>query len=60
MECTFDRDYSDRGYSLSTTIEGASTVMLGTWKGEMDGKKLTIVIDNVVGNEFFWLQQLRQ
>lgn len=33
-------------------------VMLGTWKGEMSGKELTIVIEKINGNELIGYNQL--
>ena len=34
-------------------MNDAAIVMLGTWKGEMSGKDLTIVIEKIDGNEIF-------
>jgi len=40
---------SDDSKSESTKDESPSNVMLGTWIGEMSGKKLTIMIESIDG-----------
>ncbi len=41
-------EHSEQGYS---SMVGSEAVMLGEWKGTMDDKKITIVIENVNGNK---------